>query len=223
MKEPTEVGSNQLLERYGFDVSSATIRNEMVKLMELGFLDKSHVSSGRLPTDMAFRLFVNEIDRPEVNDTLTLVKIRQDIFKSRFSPDQLIKTILELLVEYTSSASFVVLDDMSRHYGVSSLFDYEELKDVDSLRRVLDLLEDENMLRKVFSKYDRDEATVLIGSELGIKDLENCTLAFIKFDFWDNRSGHLGVVGSKRMPYETVIPTLSMVRESVHTSLKGWR
>lgn len=222
MDNAREVGSNQLVDKYNFRLSSATIRNEMVKLMNMGYLGKSHVSSGRLPTDMAFRYYLNERVDNALPDSVKLVNIKQGIFSVRFYPEKMIHSILQILVEQSRAASFVLLDDMTRHYGVSSLGNYEELQNVTLLQRVLDLLEDENLLKNVFSRYDGDEVTVLIGSELGIKDLENCTLAFTKFNFWDNRAGHMGIVGSKRMDYKTVIPALRAVRTSVEDSLKGW-
>lgn len=223
MDSPQEVGSAQLVKRHNIGVSSATVRNDMVKLMELGYLDKSHVSSGRFPTDLAFRMYVNERVNDSLSDSMSLIKIRQGIHRVRFYPEQLLKEILKLLVEHTSCASFVVLDDMTRYYGVSSLMNYDELKDVKSLQRILDLLEDENLLKTVFSKYDHDEVTVLIGGELGIRDLEDYTVAFTKFDFWDDRSGHIGIVGSRRMKYSNVVPVLNTVRKSVHDALKGWQ
>ena len=223
MKTPHEVGSTQLVKSHNLKVSSATVRNEMVKLMDLGYLDKSHVSSGRSPTDMAFRLFLNERGNSKIDNSLELVKIRQGIFRVRFYPDQLIKEILSQLVENTASASFIVLDDMSRSFGVSSLMNYDELRDIKALQRILDLLEDDNLLKNVFSNYDGDEVTVLIGAELGIRDLDEFSIAFTKFDFWENRSGHMGVIGSRRMDYRKVIPVITTVRDSVHDSLKGWK
>ena len=50
MSNADEVGSLALLEKYKLGISSATVRNEMAKLMELGLLEKSHISSGRYPT-----------------------------------------------------------------------------------------------------------------------------------------------------------------------------
>lgn len=222
MEEAKEVGSTHLVNNYDFDVSSATIRNDMVKLMEMGYLGKSHASSGRLPTDMALRFYIDEKVSNEMRDPRSLVQIKQGIFRVRFYPEKLIKEALQLLVEHTNSASFVLLDDMTRHYGVSSLMDYEELKDIKLMQRVLDVLEDENLLKQVFSKFDGDEVTILVGSELGIKDLEECTVCFTKFDFWKERSGHLGVIGSRRMDYKRVVPTVVAIRNSIKESLKGW-
>ncbi|WP_302759896.1 heat-inducible transcriptional repressor HrcA [Christensenella hongkongensis] len=55
------VGSRTLSKKPGFDYSSATIRNEMADLEELGFLDQPHTSAGRTPSDKAYRLYVDRL------------------------------------------------------------------------------------------------------------------------------------------------------------------
>ncbi len=55
------VGSKHLKSKYDFDVSSATIRNEMAYLEEAGYLHQPHTSAGRLPTPEAYRLYVKHI------------------------------------------------------------------------------------------------------------------------------------------------------------------
>jgi len=222
MNDASEVGSTELLRKHNFNVSSATIRNEMVVLMNSGFLEKSHISSGRSPTDLAFRLFLNEKIKNGISNSVQEVSIKQGIFRVRFNPEKMIKTILEILVEQSNSAGFVLLDDMTRHYGLSSLMNYSELRSVESVQRILNLLEDENLLEGVFNKYQTDDVAVLIGSELGIQDLNNCAIVFVKFKFWNNRVGHMGVLGSRRLDYKSVIPALRIVRDSVEESLKGW-
>lgn len=223
MGDAREVGSTELLRKHDFGVSSATIRNEMVNLMNEGYLEKSHISSGRRPTDLAFRLYLNERVANGLANSVQEVQIRQGIFRVRFDPEQLIKAILEILVDQSKSASFVMLDDMSRHYGVSGLMNYDELRSIESLQRVLDVLEDSNLLQSVFSKYQGDDVSVLIGQELGIRGLKECSLAFIPLKFWNNRTGYMGVLGSRRLDYKSVIPALRIVRDSVQDSLQGWR
>ena len=58
------VSSNALTNNYGLDYSSATIRNEMADLEKKGFLDKTHTSSGRIPSAKGYRYYVDEL----VND-----------------------------------------------------------------------------------------------------------------------------------------------------------
>lgn len=61
IKSPLPVGSRTLSKDYNLGVSSATIRNEMSDLEDLGYLVKLHTSSGRIPSDKAFRFYVNEL------------------------------------------------------------------------------------------------------------------------------------------------------------------
>ena len=55
------VGSRTISKKYEMGLSSATIRNEMSDLEELGFLDQPHVSAGRVPSAKAYRLYVDSL------------------------------------------------------------------------------------------------------------------------------------------------------------------
>lgn len=57
---PVPVGSRKISKEFDLGVSSATVRNEMSDLEELGYLNKPHSSAGRIPSDTAYRFFVNE-------------------------------------------------------------------------------------------------------------------------------------------------------------------
>ncbi len=61
------VGSKAVAEGTGLDVSTATIRNEMADLTELGYLEQPHTSAGRVPSAAGYRLYVNELmDRQQL-------------------------------------------------------------------------------------------------------------------------------------------------------------
>ncbi len=55
------VGSRALVERYNLGVSSATVRNELSSLEEMGYLAQPHTSAGRIPTDFGYRAFVDDL------------------------------------------------------------------------------------------------------------------------------------------------------------------
>ena len=55
------VSSNALTKNHGLDYSSATIRNEMAELEKCGYLDKTHTSSGRIPSEKGYRYYVDEL------------------------------------------------------------------------------------------------------------------------------------------------------------------
>ena len=59
------VSSNALLKGYDLDCSSATIRNEMSELEKIGFLDKTHTSSGRIPSAKGYRYYIDELINEE--------------------------------------------------------------------------------------------------------------------------------------------------------------
>ena len=61
VRTATPVGSRTLVEKYGLNVSPATVRNEMARLEELGYLTHPHTSAGRIPTDLGYRYFVERL------------------------------------------------------------------------------------------------------------------------------------------------------------------
>ena len=75
------VGSKAVAQQAGLDISSATIRNEMADLTEMGYLEQPHTSAGRVPSPMGYRLYVNELmgehrltmqETQRINDALNL-------------------------------------------------------------------------------------------------------------------------------------------------------
>jgi len=61
IEKPEPVGSRYIMKKYGFDVCPATIRNIMSDLEDAGLLFQPHTSAGRIPTDTAYRLYVDYI------------------------------------------------------------------------------------------------------------------------------------------------------------------
>ena len=55
------VGSEMLAMQYDFGVKSATIRNEMAEMADLGYLRQPHTSAGRVPSDMGYRFYVDRL------------------------------------------------------------------------------------------------------------------------------------------------------------------
>jgi transcriptional regulator of heat shock response len=223
MQEADEVGSLSLVEKYDLGVSSATIRNEMVKLMDLGLLEKSHISSGRLPTDQALRLYVTKILERRQLSPMISVEIRQGIYRDRFDKDIVIKSILDILSKETESLVFLILEDQIRYFGITQLFKYSEFKNIEKLKIIFSILEDDTYLRDMVKKYSNSGASLLIGGEAGVKELTDCAIAFTKIPFWDENQAYVGVLGSKRMDYSVVIPALNEVRNALSASMSGWR
>lgn len=72
--EAEPVSSKTIMNRYGLNVSSATIRNEMAALEELGYIQQPHISSGRVPAPSGYRYYVdNLMEEEELLEEINLI------------------------------------------------------------------------------------------------------------------------------------------------------
>lgn len=104
------IGSRTISKHYNLGVSPATIRNEMSDLEELGFLNKPHSSAGRVPSDKAYRLYVNNIlsvKKPEI-DLDKKNEIKRILTKESKEIDQLIHNSSKILSAITSYTAFAI-------------------------------------------------------------------------------------------------------------------
>src|SRR3569832_2529144 len=78
-------GSRMIARRFGLGVSPATIRNTMSDLEEKGFLIHPHTSAGRIPTDMAYRVYVDSLMNSPAGDIVVAERerLREEITGSR--------------------------------------------------------------------------------------------------------------------------------------------
>ncbi len=102
VKTNEPVGSKLLAER--LDLSSATLRNEMAQLETFGYLEKTHTSSGRIPSEQGYHFYVESI----LNEKIGSEEVREfnlidNIFKNKdIERDEAIKTAVNLLSEITN-------------------------------------------------------------------------------------------------------------------------
>jgi heat-inducible transcriptional repressor len=75
--EPT--GSRTIVKRFGMTISPATVRNTMADLEEKGFLFHPHTSAGRVPTDRAYRYYVNTLMRPPRLSRVDAERLQQEL------------------------------------------------------------------------------------------------------------------------------------------------
>ncbi|MDR1572036.1 MAG: heat-inducible transcriptional repressor HrcA [Clostridiales Family XIII bacterium] len=102
------VGSRTLSRRYGMGISPATIRNEMSDLEELGYLTHPHTSAGRVPSDRAYRLYVDSLmDRFELPDD-EKARISEQLTRDVTELDKTIMRAAGLLSEITRLTSFAI-------------------------------------------------------------------------------------------------------------------
>lgn len=103
----TPVASETLVRKYGLSFSSATVRNELAALEDLGYLTHLHTSAGRIPTDAGYRFFVENLME---RTTLSLAEqrmIRHQFYQVRGELDQWIQLAGAVLARTAQTASLV--------------------------------------------------------------------------------------------------------------------
>src|SRR5215468_186200 len=85
IRDGQPVGSRALSRESGLQLSSATVRNVMADLEELGFVSSPHTSAGRVPTDKGYRFFVDSLLRSRPLDEGAIAEIRRQVDGKRES------------------------------------------------------------------------------------------------------------------------------------------
>jgi len=101
------VGSKTLLEKYHLHYSSATIRSEMSELEDLGYLEKTHTSSGRVPSKMGYRYYVEHLLEEQRNENMQ-VALRQVFTERKYNTQEVLKMSCEILSEMTQLTTVVL-------------------------------------------------------------------------------------------------------------------
>ncbi len=102
------IGSRTLSKKYDMGISPATIRNEMSDLEEMGFLTHPHTSAGRVPSDKAYRLYVNNLMRKYEIPESEKKAIAEKLMKNVSELEKTIQHAASLLSELTNLTSFAI-------------------------------------------------------------------------------------------------------------------
>ena len=106
---PVPVGSRTISKSPSLAVSSATIRNEMSDLEALGFLEKPHTSAGRVPSEGAYRFYVDELI-PEIGYPNSLVNYFEDAMPMElYGTRDFYSIAVEALADYTENLALMMM------------------------------------------------------------------------------------------------------------------
>ena len=118
IKTARPVSSKSLCEI--MNCSSATIRNEMATLEDLGLLEKTHTSSGRVPSEKGYRYYVDHIMKPREMNGEDMLKLQTIFHNQSLALDDAILRSMEIISELTSYTS-VVLGTSSKENKVNKV------------------------------------------------------------------------------------------------------
>lgn len=218
------VGSEALEKEFTLGVSPATIRNEMVKLTEMGYLKQPHTSAGRVPTSMAFRLYINELMKEKQVPVSAEVSMRESILHQRHQEARLLREAVRALAGKCSLLAMAVDSEGGVYYaGAANILDWPEFADIDVTRFVLNLFDEFPTLQEILGRaIGNDPMHVLFGEELGYEHLMPTSFVFSRFVGPDGRNGIIGVVGPARMNFPYVLPYVRYTTELITQALHGY-
>lgn len=215
------VGSVTLAKLFG--VSSATIRSEMARLEEAGYLVQPHTSAGRVPTDSGYRLYVNSLTDEMINEKsretnpARLLPGKEDrstrAIELRISSgnraDFAIRSAVDSLVELTGNLGLATIGDQLYLAGISRLFTQPEFMDTARVQSVAKLLDNlEPWLREA---APGEPLNIFIGQENPIGKTSEVSLIISKFRSPYSDNSYIGVLGPTRQNYSRV---MSLVRRA---------
>ncbi len=217
------IGSEFLEKKFKLGYSPATIRNEMVVLGKLGYIQKSHFSSGRMPTPKAFRLYINSLLPKRQLSTAEEVSLKNDVWDYQDDLIRFLEETASALAKKSKLLSMVFLNTGFRYYtGMSNLLAMKEFMDYELSRDVFVYLENYDYWLKVLNDLltsDKIELQVLIGEDYIHQSLYSLGGVFSHFEGKDFR-GAIGVVGPCRLEYSSTLPLVTYTAEIIREVLK---
>ncbi|SEM30242.1 heat-inducible transcription repressor HrcA [Mesobacillus persicus] len=102
------VGSRSLSKKDEISFSSATVRNEMADLEELGFIEKTHTSSGRIPSEKGYRYYVDHLLLPQKLNRSEIQSVRSIFAEQIYELEKIVQKSAKILSELTSYTSIVL-------------------------------------------------------------------------------------------------------------------
>ena len=315
------VGSRTIAKKYDLGISSATIRNEMSDLEEMGFILQPHASAGRIPSDLGYRLYVDRlmqhkklnqkeeqfmqrvvaenvsridylmketakalslltsyttiISEPVVkriklkqirlmpldeNSVLLVIATEENFIKNHIIrlgqvPDddtvfvisnilnQILKghtwedidenTIRQLKDELRDYAYVVqpvlsaigdtvnVAENVQLHLsGAKNILAFPEFSDIQKAKSIFQTLEEKDVLVTLLGETSQDELKIMIGNEIDVQEMKDCSLITTTYKMGDNTRGSIAVLGPTRMDYSQVVSVLNSMVKNIENVLK---
>lgn len=136
------IGSRHIAKHADLGLSSATIRNEMADLEEMGYLEQPHTSAGRIPSDKGYRFYVNELmgGYEATQQDIDLLSAAMTVKIHQF--DKVIRQASMLLSKLTNYTAFLMTPDM-KHGAIKTI----ELIPIDNTSMFIVLVTNEGIMK----------------------------------------------------------------------------
>lgn len=213
------VSSKALADQRGFVIGAPMIRKEMNQLEKEGYLAQPHTSAGRVPTDKAYRLYIQEQmgnkssnikdlkSAPVITGLTTKEseKVKSSLGKKMPDAQALFKKISKITSEISKELSVAGTLDGDNTYvcGFSNLFDEPEFRSMDNVNNLMHFMDNiDSHFERLWQKVLFENLNVFIGDENPIKEINEFTLITGKYQLPKGDQGFVSIIGPKRMNYK---------------------
>jgi transcriptional regulator of heat shock response len=181
-----------------------------------------HTSSGRVPTQQAFRHYTQHLDRDEIIKNYIDIKLL-DAFESANEIDTLLERTLQVLSDTSGYTSLVgVWGSEERFFfrGTRFILEQPEFEDIDTLKDLFYALEVkiEDLHNLLFSCIDQD-LKIMVGDEMGCKEISRCSM-LISGIKEKELSVALALLGPMRMNYAKAYNSLYSIKNSLQDIIR---
>ena len=155
METGEPVGSRTISKFADLNVSSATIRNEMSDLTDMGYIVQPHTSAGRIPSDKGYGLYVDELMKEKESE---VQEIKDLMIEKTDKLDKMLKQVAKVLASNTNYATMISVPQYS-----GSKIKFIQLSRVTPLQLVAVVVSDNNVIRNQIINLDEemDDQTIL--------------------------------------------------------------
>ena len=156
------VSSKSLVDKFG--LSSATIRNDMAELEDLGYIEKEHTSSGRIPSEKGYKYYVDHLMKPKEMTGDEVLKLQTILNNNSLVVSDAITKCMEIISDITHYTS-VVIGDSAKNATLKqiSIIPLDNNIDKDGVRKVVAVL--------VTNQGDVENKQVNVEGDIDLREL----------------------------------------------------
>ena len=145
------VGSRTISKYTDLNLSSATIRNEMADLEEMGYIEQPHTSAGRIPTDAGYRLYVDQMMQEKENEVEEIKETKNALIERVDRLEELLKQVARVLASNTNYATMVT----APHYQNTKV-KFVQLSQVSPNQMLAVIVVDGNVIKNKLMASDQE-------------------------------------------------------------------
>ncbi|MFH1710643.1 MAG: hypothetical protein ABH860_06245 [bacterium] len=217
------VSSEKISKKYMRDVSSATIRNEMAELEEDGFLTHPHPSAGRIPSDLGYRYFVDQLMKLRSLTQKEIEFIEKEYKKAGKNLEQLLPATLKIAATLSHLLAVITAPNLPLKVissGMANIANQPEFSDAEHIKNILSVIEHEDLVSHIIDdSAQEDDITIRIGSEIKHKKIKDCSIVISKYDLFGESIGTISIIGPTRMTYSKVTAIVDAVSKTLKNIL----